>query len=390
MKNVSRRTFVKFSAYGAGLAFLPSSLTFAASAKLPQFPIGNYEAPGLFNQALQEVVTDRDDGHHNDGNPRHYEWWYFDMFTDDGIKVVVSLFSRPPVMLDNPNIPPTLLVNVELPDGTVRDLMVPLPGEKLIAAEDHCDVKLGKSWCKGRYPNWQVHAEHDDVVVDFDLVATMESWRAGSGAMYFNEDLTMLNAHVVPAPRAKVNGSVQVAGKTTTFENGHGYHDHNYGNVGLTVLEAWHWGRAECGDFSLNFSYIKHNADYGNKIVCKFMMAKGHDILLSSGDFEDSFVGEIHVAPQSGNGWPDGFLIEAPYNGDMIRIEISGNHLLSDQLNHPEPPTDETAQPGYVRLAGDIKMTVPLKNGTEVATGTIIHEMAFLEPIPKAEADWLK
>jgi hypothetical protein len=217
----------------------------------------------------------------------------------------------------------------------------------------------------------------------------MESWRAGSGAMYFDEDLSMLNAHVVPAPRAHVKGSIQVNGNTTEFENGHGYHDHNFGNVGLAVLDAWHWGRAECGEFSLNFSYIRHNADYDNKIICKFMMAKGSEILLSSGDFEDSFVGDIHVAPQSGNGWPDGFLIEAPFNGDTIRIEITSNHLLSDQLKHPEPPTELTAQPGYVRLAGDIKMSVPLKGGVETATGTIIHEMAFLEPIPKAKADWL-
>jgi len=119
------------------------------------------------------------------------------------------------------------------------------------------------------------------------------------------------------------------------------------------------------------------------------MLAKDSEILLSTGEFEDSFVGEIHVGPQSGNGWPDGFLIEAPYNGDMIRIEISGNHLLSDALNSDQQPDDETARPGYIRLGGNIRVTVPLAGGTEVATGNIIHEMSFSESIPKAEANWL-
>ena len=208
--------------------------------------------------------------------------------------------------------------------------------------------------------------------------------------MYFDEALTVFNAHVVPAPRAVVNGTIQVAGETIVIEDGHGYHDHNWGNAGIEgVLKAWHWGRAECGDFTLNFSYIQHDADYGNMVVCKFMLAKDSEILLSTGEFEDSFVGEIHVSPQSGNGWPDGFLIEAPYNGDMIRIEISGNHLLSDALNSDQQPDHETARLGYIRLGGDIRVTVPLAGGFEVATGNIIHEMSFSESIPKAEANWL-
>jgi len=62
---------------------------------------------------------------------------------------------------------------------------------------------------------------------------------------------------------------------------------------------------------------------------------------------------------------------------------------LSDALNSDREPNDKTAQPAYIRLGGDIKMTVPLASGTEVATGNIIHEMSFSESIPKAEANWL-
>ncbi|WP_202814449.1 hypothetical protein, partial [Falsirhodobacter sp. alg1] len=94
-------------------------------------------------------VTDRDDGYHNDGNPRHYEWWYFDLFTQAGLKAAVILMDRPLIMLDNPDLPPMMMLNVELPDGTNRDFQVPFPGVDFIASEEHCDVKLGNNWCKG-------------------------------------------------------------------------------------------------------------------------------------------------------------------------------------------------------------------------------------------------
>lgn len=83
----------------------------------PNSSLATDEAPGLYDQAAQEVVTDRDDGYHNDGNPRHYEWWYFDLFTQSGLKAAVILMDRPSIMLDNPDLPPMLMLNVELPDG---------------------------------------------------------------------------------------------------------------------------------------------------------------------------------------------------------------------------------------------------------------------------------
>lgn len=117
---ISRRSLLTSTAFGAGFLLVPG-LRSAASAQTAKLVIGNYEAPGLYDQAAQEVVTDRDDGYHNDGNPRHYEWWYFDLFTQSGLKAAVILMDRPLIMLDNPDLPPMLMLNVELPDGTNRD-----------------------------------------------------------------------------------------------------------------------------------------------------------------------------------------------------------------------------------------------------------------------------
>ena len=122
-----------------------SGLRSMAHAQAPKLVIGNFEAPGLYDQAAQEIVTDRDNGYHNEGDPRHCEWWYFDLFTDSGLKAAVILMDRPLIMLDNPDLPPLLMLNVELPDGTNRDFQVPFSDEDFSAAEDHCDVKLGNN-----------------------------------------------------------------------------------------------------------------------------------------------------------------------------------------------------------------------------------------------------
>lgn len=86
---ISRRSLLTSTAFGAGFLLVPG-LRSAASAQTAKLVIGNYEAPGLYDQAAQEVVTDRDDGYHNDGNLRHYEWWYFDLFTASGLKAAVE------------------------------------------------------------------------------------------------------------------------------------------------------------------------------------------------------------------------------------------------------------------------------------------------------------
>ena len=86
---ISRRSLLTSTAFGAGFLLVPG-LRSAANAQTAKLVIGNYEAPGLYDQAAQEIVTDRDDGYHNDGNPRHYEWWYFDLFTQSGLKAAVS------------------------------------------------------------------------------------------------------------------------------------------------------------------------------------------------------------------------------------------------------------------------------------------------------------
>ena len=102
--------------------------------------------------------------------------------------------------------------------------------------------------------------------------------------------------------------------------------------VSMVFLGRGTGGRAECGDFTPSFSHIKHNADFGDKVVCKFMLAKGSEILLSAGEFEDSFVGEIHVGPQSGT---------HEESIGIPRRHIETRHPMSRQLHVGREPFHE-------------------------------------------------
>ncbi len=99
---ISRRSLLVSTAFGAGL-LLAAGPPSMANAHTQNLAIGTCEGPGLHDQAVQEVATDSDDGYRNDGNPRHYEWWHFDLFTASGLKAAVILIENGDAMLPQIN-----------------------------------------------------------------------------------------------------------------------------------------------------------------------------------------------------------------------------------------------------------------------------------------------
>jgi hypothetical protein len=61
---------------------------------------------------------------------------------------------------------------------------------------------------------------------------------------------------------------------------GVGYHDHNWGNVGLMkVVHDWYWARGEAGPYSVIASYITSAATYGFEPIPIFMLARDNVVV---------------------------------------------------------------------------------------------------------------
>jgi hypothetical protein len=75
------------------------------------------------------------------------------------------------------------------------------------------------------------------------------------------------------APSAGRGGVVVLDnfGETT----GTGYHDHNWGNVGLMeIIHDWYWARGQAGPYSVIASYITAHEKYDYAAIPIFMLTK--------------------------------------------------------------------------------------------------------------------
>ena len=61
------------------------------------------------------------------------------------------------------------------------------------------------------------------------------------------------SGYVVPVMSGTLDGTLQVGGATVAFDNGAGYHDHNWG---FWEGVSWQWGQAQHGDVSLIYGRI--------------------------------------------------------------------------------------------------------------------------------------
>jgi hypothetical protein len=62
--------------------------------------------------------------------------------------------------------------------------------------------------------------------------------------------------------------------------SGVGYHDHNWGNVGLMkVVHDWYWARGQAGPYSVIASYITSTKRYGFEPIPIFMLARDNVIV---------------------------------------------------------------------------------------------------------------
>jgi hypothetical protein len=69
-------------------------------------------------------------------------------------------------------------------------------------------------------------------------IAGARGWRSG---------------YVVPVMSGALSGSIEVDGQTISFDNGIGYHDHNWG---FWQGVSWQWGQAQQGDLSLLYGRV--------------------------------------------------------------------------------------------------------------------------------------
>jgi hypothetical protein len=219
-----------------------------------------------------------EDGARTDDRRGTYEWWYFDAHLEDGSKLVIVFMNKD---LSAPGKPlaPLIRLNLDLADGRTLEKIVNFAPESWSAAKDHADVRLGGNRFTGDLNTYRITVSVEELEVDITLTGTVPSWRPQTGYMLFGPARSLEFAWLPSVPQGRVEAKYSIAGENHT-SSGVGYHDHNWGNVGLMkVIHDWYWARGQAGPYSVIASYITSHKKYGYTAIPILMLAKDGRII---------------------------------------------------------------------------------------------------------------
>jgi hypothetical protein len=241
-----------------------------------------------------------EDGARTDDRPGTYEWWYFDAHLEDGAKLVVVFLDKDLAAAQHP-LEPTIRLNLDLPDGRTFEKIVTYDPATWSSAKDHADVRIGENRFTGDLHTYRITAKVDDIAVDITLEGEVPPWRPETGFMLFGQDRKLEFSWLPAVPQGKVTARYSI-GAEQHEATGTGYHDHNWGNVGMRdIIHDWYWARGQAGPYSVIASYITANEKYGYTALPVFMLARdgaliGDDPSLlkfeALGRFTDSVTGK--------------------------------------------------------------------------------------------------
>jgi hypothetical protein len=219
-----------------------------------------------------------EDGARTDGLSGTYEWWYFDAHLDGGAKLVVIFMTKD---LSAPNKPltPMIRLNLDLPDGRSRSFIRTYPADSFSASADNADVRIADNRLTGDLSHYRIDAEIDDVRIHLTLDAEIRPWRPHTGYLVFGEERDHEFSWLPAVPQGTVAGSYELDGVRTDV-TGVGYHDHNWGNVGMTsIINDWYWARGQAGPYTVIASYITAHKKYAYDPIPIFMLARNGQIV---------------------------------------------------------------------------------------------------------------
>jgi hypothetical protein len=234
------------------------------------FPDGREGAFAPFSPA--------EDGDHYQPGPNFFEWWYFDATFEDGSHLVAVFHSFLHSVVDRG---PMLELRYYPPEGPAVIAIGRSDRSAYRAAPDRCRVEIGDCLAVDEGDRYQLFLHQDSLAAELTFWPELPGWKAGTGHLFADSASGHHLDWVVPLPRARVEGTLSVAGQQHTVV-GVGYHDHNWGTLYLpAAFSGWMWGRVLTDDWTLIFGDVVGRGT-SPPHVTPFMLARGNEILLAT------------------------------------------------------------------------------------------------------------
>lgn len=312
-----------------------------------------------------------EDGMRTHGGKNSYEWWYADAEFEDGTTIVTIFFSKYHFDVKGPACP-TATLTITYPDGReIKDEICAGYNTPLVASKDRCDVVIGKAYLKYEEGVYRLRYANQDIEYEATMTSILPMWRPETGHWYFGDEEKHYFSWFVAQPASTVEGSLKVGGTVLPLK-GNGYHDHNWGNLGMSkIMNHWYWGRAKIGEYTVIACDIVSEKRYGFLRLPVMMIAKGSQILAD--DQSRTIIERLdtHQHPITGKFMDDHLtFIQPSDNGTLYKFEyIREKDILVVNLLNRLPKNKQLlakilgANPTYTRITGKARLTVTHADG---------------------------
>jgi predicted secreted hydrolase len=331
---------------------------------------------------LTDTVAPWEDGLRTDVDSPSFEWWYFDAHFDDGSTAVIVFYTKPMLVWKGPA-KPQVSITITRPNGEKTIKFFTSSIDQFSAVKETCDVRVGENWVQGNLHRYRLHVEIDDLAADLTFTGTVNPWRPDAGKACFR-DLDHYFAWLPSVPYGLAEGTLIYDDQVHQVKGG-GYHDHNWGNIGLNeTTDHWYWGRAHLGDYTLIFAEIIASKKFAYKPQPVFMLAKGSEVIIGDG-VPLSMDARDFVPHSGGRKYPNEVDIHWQKDEETVHLALRNPQVIeaiSLLLILPawqRPLLRLFSNPYYFRFNADLEMSVNLKNNKTVERGTTLFEIMILQ-----------
>jgi hypothetical protein len=339
-----------------------------------------YERWGL----ARDAIAPWEDGARTDNRRGTYEWWYFDALLEDGSSLVVVFLNKDHGAAGSP-LTPTIRIDLDLADGRSFQKVGAYAPDSWQASTSGADVRIGENRFSGDLHTYRIQATVEEIAVDVTLVGQVPAWRPKTGYLLFGPERDREFAWLPSVPQGAVTATYRIA-EEVHETTGVGYHDHNWGNVGLQkIVHDWYWARGEAGPYSVIASLITAHERYGYTELPIFMLARDGKVVADDSR-QVRFDGlETYTDPTTGK--PVATTTRYTYARDDERwiVTFTRDHDLAksrmiEDLHGPKRVLAQLARfdGAYLRFAGTLE--IEHHRGTELLekhTSDAIWELMY-------------
>lgn len=336
----------------------------------------------LAREGLTDTIRLWEDGLRAETGPGSFEWWYFDAHFDDGSTAVIVFATKPLLERGGP-LKPSVMLTITRPNGKKLAAFPTYPANQFSASTANCNVQIGPNWVKGDLKTYLLHVETETACADLTFTGLVPPWRPGAGKSYFG-DTGHYFAWLPAIPFGRVKGTLSYDGQLHHV-SGTGYHDHNWGNIGLNeIMDHWYWGRAHLGEYTLIYVEQIGAKEYGYTRMPVFMLARGDQILTGDGS-KLSMKTTDFVRHPDGRAWPREVDFHWENGKDSVHLSlrqpslIEGVSLLVSFPGWQRALLRLFANPFYFRFNAEMVLSLHLGGVHTTERGPALYEIMILQ-----------